>query len=217
METLVAARAGHESITTATNDGHPWMCDYTKDHANIQDVDEEMQHKINTAEVIYPTYPLNKALKMVEEDFVNPYNFTRTSDYINAEMEIDVESSVDIILKEPHPTYMDIGTCTMTWDEYEQLFRANIVLKQVIAHQPIQRGESCCTEGCDIENHHVHTYCRLCKRNLYFGTTIHNCVMGFEPGKIRPDMIPEYLANTPWWQEPEAVQIETITIFLLDY
>src|SRR5437764_3191999 len=108
------------------------MCDYTKYYADIQEIDEEMQQKINTAEVIYPNYPLNKALKKVEEDFMMLYNFTRTSDYIEAKEEVDDKSSLDIILEESHPTYMDIGIYSMTWDEYEQLFRANIILKQVI-------------------------------------------------------------------------------------
>ena len=38
--------------------------------------------------------------------------------------------------------------------------------------------------------------------------------MGFESGKVRPDMVPEYLINTPWWQEPVAVQIEDNNCFL---
>ena len=38
--------------------------------------------------------------------------------------------------------------------------------------------------------------------------------MGFEPGKVRPDMIPEQLATAPWWQEPVTVQIESNNYFL---
>jgi len=61
----------------------------------------------------------------------------------------------------------------------------------------------------------MHTYCRICKKNLYYGTTIHDCDIGFGPGQLRPDMIPEYLANTPWWQEPTSVQIENVTNYCI--
>jgi hypothetical protein len=66
-------------------------------------------------------------------------------------------------------------------------------MKNVIAGQPIIRGGSHCTNACDIENHHTHTYCKACKRNLPYGTIVHNCIIGFELGKTRPGMDPAYL------------------------
>ncbi|CAG8759708.1 hypothetical protein GLOIN_2v1482001 [Rhizophagus irregularis DAOM 181602=DAOM 197198] len=61
---------------------------------------------------------------------------------------------------------------------------------------------------CDTENHHVHTYCTMCKKNLFYGTTIYDCIIGFTLGKIRPDMNPKFLINNQWWKEPQAVQLE---------
>ena len=90
----------------------------------------------------------------------------------------------------------------------EDLYKQGIVIKQVIAGQPITRGGSKCTFSCDTENHHIHTYCKVCQRNLPYGTTIHNCKFGLGLGQIHPDMQPEYLINEPWWQESEAVQRE---------
>ncbi|CAB4434010.1 unnamed protein product [Rhizophagus irregularis] len=82
------------------------------------------------------------------------------------------------------------------------MYLENIKIKQVIAGQPINHDGSCCTMECDTENHHVHTYCTMCKKNLFYGTTIHDCIIGFTLGKIRPDMNPEYLINNQWWKEP---------------
>ena len=87
------------------------------------------------------------------------------------------------------------------------MYEKNIKIKPVIAGQPINRGGSRCTKACDIENHHTHTYCKACKRNLPYETLVHDCVMGFELGKIRPGMDPRFLINTPWWREPAAVEI----------
>ena len=82
----------------------------------------------------------------------------------------------------------------------------NIKIKQVIANQPISTGGSRCTFDCDIENHHIHTYCKACQRNLPYGTIVHDCVVGFSREKIRPPMDPCYLISTPWWKEPAAIQ-----------
>ena len=92
--------------------------------------------------------------------------------------------------------------------ETNDIIVKNVIEKQVIAGQPITRGGSRCTWDCDTENHHVHTYCKACKRNLPYGTTLHDCVIGFTLGKIRPEMNPQYLVNAPWWKEPLAVQQE---------
>jgi hypothetical protein len=104
--------------------------------------------------------------------------------------------------------------CGMTLQDLEDMYAENIQVKQVIANQPINRGGSRCTENCDIENHHVHTYCRLCRKNLFYGTTIHDCIIGFSLGKTRPPMNPKYLINSPWWNEPEAVRQENYVYYM---
>ncbi|RGB42187.1 hypothetical protein C1646_751219 [Rhizophagus diaphanus] len=49
----------------------------------------------------------------------------------------------------------------------------------------------------------------MCKKNLFYGTTIHDCIIEFTLGKIRPDsMNSEFLINYPWWNEPQAVQLK---------
>ena len=103
---------------------------------------------------------------------------------------------------------------TLKIKDFAQLYLSNLKMKNVIAGQPIIRGGSHCTNTCDIENHHTHTYCKACKRNLPYGTIVHDCVIGFELGKTRPEMDPAYLVNVPWWSEPLAVQITNNTIHL---
>ena len=102
-----------------------------------------------------------------------------------------------------------------TKEEVEDLFKQNIKIKQVIAGQPILRGGSRCDDFmCDIENHHIHTYCKVCKRNLPYGTTIHRCLFGFDLGQIHPDMDPKFLVNNLWWKEPQKVIEENNIIYL---
>jgi hypothetical protein len=96
-------------------------------------------------------------------------------------------------------------------DELEEIYLKNIKTKQVIAEQSITRGGSQCTFSCDTENHHVHTYCKACKKNLLYGTIIHDCVIGYGLGKIQSDMRPEYLKNDLWWEEPLLVQHENLS------
>ena len=85
-----------------------------------------------------------------------------------------------------------------TKDEMNKIYRENIKVKQVIANQPITKGGSQCTFNCDTENHHLHTYCKACKKNLPYGITEHNCIIEFRPGKIQPDMDTNYLINDLW-------------------
>ena len=86
---------------------------------------------------------------------------------------------------------------TPTREELEVLYLSAMKIKQVIAGQPITRGGSRCDYTCDTENHHVHTYCTICKRNFLYGTTIHSCTMEFELGQIHPVMNSKYLVNHP--------------------
>ena len=95
---------------------------------------------------------------------------------------------------------------TYTFQELNEIYAENISIKQVIANQPIERKGSKCTFECDIENHHIHTYCKNCKRNLQYELNIHNYEIGIEFGKIHPDMRYNFLINTPWWKEPETLQ-----------
>ena len=44
-----------------------------------------------------------------------------------------------------------------------------------------------------------------------FETIVRRSKIGFEQGCVRPEMIPEYLVNTPWWTEPSKVQYENNT------
>jgi hypothetical protein len=91
--------------------------------------------------------------------------------------------------------------------EFYDMYANNLRIKNVIANQPIRKGGSKCTEACDVENHHQHTYCMQCQRNLPYDTLVHDCKIGYEVGKVRPGMDPAYIVNVPWWNEPVAVQI----------
>ena len=102
----------------------------------------------------------------------------------------------------------------------QELFRiylSNIVVKQVIAGQPIKKGGSKCTDACyygETVDHHTHTYCKCCKRNLFTDEVVHNCTWGIGPGELHPEMNPEYLVNVPWWPEPMKVQQENLYALL---
>jgi hypothetical protein len=91
--------------------------------------------------------------------------------------------------------------------ELLQLYRNITVTKQIIAGQPIKRGKWQCNDACDIENHHLHTYCTMCKRQIPTGCIVlqHGCVFGFQLGQVRPDMNPDYLINDVFWTEPEIL------------
>ena len=120
----------------------------------------------------------------------------------------DDDEDVEIIMPVNQEEELNFGAFSCTREEYEQIFNASIKTKNVVANQPIRKGGSKCTNACDMENHHVHFYCKMCKTNLPYGRVIHDCIIGFEPGKIHPEMIPEFLINELWWKEPCLVQIE---------
>lgn len=103
---------------------------------------------------------------------------------------------------------------TYSLKEINEIYRSQIKIKNVVANQPITRGGSKCTLFCDTENHHTHTYCTVCKRNLWYGTVFHDCEVGFAPGKKHPEMKPQYLVNAPWWTEPLTVQQHNNYIYL---
>ena len=116
------------------------------------------------------------------------------------------------------PSYEDdieelFSLYTVAWEydlrELEVIYKENIKEKWVIANQPITHGGSRCTFSCDTENHHLHTYCKACQRNLLSGSVIHNCNVGILLGQVHPDMDAIYLINNPWWDEPQEVARET--------
>jgi len=99
-------------------------------------------------------------------------------------------------------------------EEIQQLYQENIKITQVIAGQPIQRGGNRCSDSCDTYNHHVHTYCKFCKRQLLFGQIQHECDWGFEVGNVHPGMNPMFVINVPWWTEPILVQQENLRAYI---
>jgi hypothetical protein len=77
----------------------------------------------------------------------------------------------------------------------------------VTANQPNRRGKWKCTDYCDMENHHVHTWCRICERKIDHEERLnHNCRFGLGIRKIHPEMDPEYLYNDVFWTEPQLVR-----------
>jgi hypothetical protein len=124
-------------------------------------------------------------------------------------------------IEEPEGEFLELiedGIATIAYDytgkEVLDLYKKAIKIKSVIAGQPITRGGTRCTEYCDIENHHSHTYCTNCKRNLFLNTVKHECNWGMGMGEIHPEMNPEFLVNQPWWTEPFAVLLENNTTYL---
>jgi hypothetical protein len=171
--------------------------------------DEEMEVRSST--------PVWKGKE--RESYANPDETYDESTQEN-EMIIDISSDESYDAESESENEMATISLTLTgymptWEEHEQVYRDNIQIKSVIAHQPIRKGGSKCNEMCDIENHHIHTYCKICKTNLSYGTIVHDCIMGYSAGRIRPEMIPEYLVNVPWWTEPLAVQYENNYFYLL--
>ena len=68
-----------------------------------------------------------------------------------------------------------------TKNELEDIFKENIKIKQVIANQPITKGGLQYNYNCDIKNHHIHIYCKACKRNLPYRIIEHHCIIRFGP------------------------------------
>ena len=102
-------------------------------------------------------------------------------------------------------------------EELEELYRQNIVEKNVVANQPIRTGGSRCTFACDTENHHTHFYCKICKTNLAYGVIFHPCKMGYEYGQIHPVMDPKFLINHPWWKEPPQILAENNLMYFKQF
>jgi hypothetical protein len=88
--------------------------------------------------------------------------------------------------------------------ELDSLFDELIKTKWIIAGQLVQQGRWSCKDHCDIENHHIHSYCTVCRKQVPYGMERdHGCKFGFEKGMIHPEMNPKYLFNEVFWSEPE--------------
>jgi len=96
--------------------------------------------------------------------------------------------------------------------ELEALYSQNIRIRQVIAGCPYTKGNGQCTLACDVDNHHIHTYCNRCKKNLPYGTTVHKCQFTSKDHSFVMD--PRYLVNEPWWTEPLLVQQANAAVHL---
>jgi hypothetical protein len=150
-----------------------------------------------------------------------------TDDWRNSELEYNYEqgltdpesfndswSCAQSVIEEEIIEVWDTPWYTYTQKEIKDFFQQYIKVKQVIAGQPITKGGSKCDFHCDIENHHLHTYCTICKRNLPYGTKIHECKLGITEGKIRPPMNPKNLVNTPWWKVPALVVLDDLLHYI---
>ena len=151
-------------------------------------------------------------------------NLVCTCKHVSTETEIyfDYESEKsddeDENYEEWHPLHIPAYIrFKPTTKELRSFYKSNIVIKSVIAGCPIKRGGSKCDEFCDIWNHHTHTYCRLCKQNLFYGTIEHACIMGYNRGQIHPVMNPAFLVNTPWWNEPPEIVAENNKRYLKQF
>ena len=77
-----------------------------------------------------------------------------------------------------------------------------IETRWVTANQPIKRGKWKCNDYCDVENHHVHSWCTICLRRINHEERLnHNCRFGIGRGQIHPDMDPNHLYNDVFWEE----------------
>ena len=100
----------------------------------------------------------------------------------------------------------DTTAWTYTNEEIKQFFQELIKEKWAIANQPIRSGRMKCNDFCDTENHHLHRWCQACERRIDWDIDHPpNCKFGIKPGQVHPDMKPEYLINTIFWQEPPVV------------
>ena len=85
--------------------------------------------------------------------------------------------------------------------ELHRLYLSNIVVKQVIAGQPIKKGGSKCTNACyygKTMDYYIHTYCKCCKRNLFTNEIVHDCIWRIGQSELHLEMDSEYLINVPW-------------------
>lgn len=103
------------------------------------------------------------------------------------------------------------GFWTVAWtydrDEVTRLMNDIIETKWVIANQPTKRGRWKCNNYCDTENHHMHTWCKICQRRIDLEERLnHNCSFGLGRGQIHPEMNPDSLCNEVFWTEPQMVR-----------
>lgn len=97
-------------------------------------------------------------------------------------------------------------TVAWTYDknEIDRLTNEVIETRWTIANQPTKKGKWQCDDFCDVENHHVHVWCKICQRRIdHEERTNHNCRFGLGIGQVHPEMNPEHLFNDVFWTEPQ--------------
>src|ERR1043165_4492404 len=46
----------------------------------------------------------------------------------------------------------------------------------------------------------AYNFCMACQKKTLLGQYVHNCTYGNKLGQVHPDMRPEYLNNSLWWE-----------------
>jgi TolA-binding protein len=103
------------------------------------------------------------------------------------------------------------GIWTVAWtysrEEVTKMMENLVETRWVTANQPLKKGRWKCTERCDYENHHMHSWCTICQKRIDFEERMnHNCRFGIGLGQIHPDMNPGHLYNDVFWEEPKWAQ-----------
>ena len=139
-----------------------------------------------------------------QDDYWNADDEWENSQYDQSEFQNDWNLAEDEQEKELISLYETVAY-TYTETEIQQIFKNFLKTKHVVAGRPIRSGGTRCDFHCDTKNHHLHNYCKACRKNLLLNVVIYDCVIGLGVGKIHFDMNPEFLINKPWWKEPAKV------------
>jgi hypothetical protein len=51
-----------------------------------------------------------------------------------------------------------------------------------------------------VDQGEAYNLCMTCQKQTPLGQYVHNCTYGNKLGQVHPDMRPEYLNNSPWWE-----------------
>ena len=186
---------------------------------NIQELDRTgSQYLANLGPALGESDEEQEPLTFYQESF--QYEYSSDNDlawdtcYTENEMTIEkIREDGSLIVLSSYSKEADAATIFQAYrysqQELYRLYLSNIVVKQVIAGQPIKRGGSKCTNAYYYEetvDHHIHTYCKCCKRNLFTNEIVYDCIWEIGQNELHPEMDPEYLINVPWWPEPVKVQ-----------
>lgn len=95
---------------------------------------------------------------------------------------------------------------TYTNVELNKFYRELVKEKWIIAGQSQTRGRMRCMDYCNTDQHHIHKWCHVCAKRIDWDDNhVPQCKFGIGLGQIKPDMDPNYLINTIFWNEPQAV------------